>query len=404
MRTIKTHIIYYQLIFLLGIINFFASDFQPVSIRVLLNSTTFLQNKTEKKIFCLESNTPFLLKTKGKIKKTNQNIHTLYLIATPNTLYVQEPGKPPKKIAGPALLISSTNQRIKIDQKEYAGALQFIFSRNKLFTINHLDLEEYVYSVIRFEIFQSWPLEMQKVQAVASRTFALYHMLKARKQNKLYDIKSSSATHQQYGGWHPYIHVKEAVSQTKGLVLAHNNSVALAMFDICCGGIVPSDIKTIHEYKAPYLARKNRCVYCSNYRFHSWEKTFSPHEIIARLKRPSRLASRIATIGSLKEIAVREKDKAGVVHKLILRGTKKSIECPGEEFLEHLKNDIKSLCFTVENKNNSIHINGKGFGHQLGICQRGAYELVKKGWNFKKILQFYYPHTSFTSLKQVYHV
>ena len=41
---------------------------------------------------------------------------------------------------------------------------------------------------------------------------------------------------------------------------------------------------------------------------------------------------------------------------------------------------------------------GTGYGHHIGLCQWGARELVSQGWDYKKILHFYYPDTTFMKL------
>ncbi len=45
-----------------------------------------------------------------------------------------------------------------------------------------------------------------------------------------------------------------------------------------------------------------------------------------------------------------------------------------------------------------ITFKGTGYGHHMGLCQWGARELVNQGWNYKKILHFYYPGTTFMKL------
>ena len=82
---------------------------------------------------------------------------------------------------------------LKIDEKKH-----------KLYVINSLDIDDYVYSVLRYESYQSWPLEMQKVQAVVSRTYALHCMMHNKKNAKLpYDVKNNNF-HQRYMGVHEY--------------------------------------------------------------------------------------------------------------------------------------------------------------------------------------------------------
>ena len=42
---------------------------------------------------------------------------------------------------------------------------------------------------------------------------------------------------------------------------------------------------------------------------------------------------------------------------------------------------------------------GKGHGHHIGLCQWGAYTMVKKGHSFKQVLKYYYPDTTLMKLK-----
>ena len=37
-----------------------------------------------------------------------------------------------------------------------------------------------------------------------------------------------------------------------------------------------------------------------------------------------------------------------------------------------------------------FHFDGRGWGHGVGMCQHGAYELAKDGYSYTSILQKYY--------------
>ena len=41
-------------------------------------------------------------------------------------------------------------------------------------------------------------------------------------------------------------------------------------------------------------------------------------------------------------------------------------------------------------KNERLLITGRGFGHGVGASQCGMYNLAKKGYNYQKIIKFYY--------------
>ncbi len=49
---------------------------------------------------------------------------------------------------------------------------------------------------------------------------------------------------------------------------------------------------------------------------------------------------------------------------------------------------------SVDNNTDSFTINGKGFGHGVGMSQQGANNRALAGQTYKQILDFYYPNTT----------
>ena len=45
-----------------------------------------------------------------------------------------------------------------------------------------------------------------------------------------------------------------------------------------------------------------------------------------------------------------------------------------------------------------LNIFGRGFGHQVGLCQSGAVEMGKIGWNYRQILAHYYQGVAIKNL------
>jgi stage II sporulation protein D len=79
-------------------------------------------------------------------------------------------------------------------------------------------------------------------------------------------------------------------------------------------------------------------------------------------------------------------------------GEEKSIIIKGNEIRSIIrtadgKNILWSNLFDLTLKSNSVVLTGKGFGHGVGLCQWGAIALSRKGWNFKDILNHYFPGT-----------
>jgi stage II sporulation protein D len=53
-----------------------------------------------------------------------------------------------------------------------------------------------------------------------------------------------------------------------------------------------------------------------------------------------------------------------------------------------------SLWFDIERGKENFVFKGRGFGHGVGLCQAGALRLAQKGWDWKRILGFYFPGVS----------
>jgi stage II sporulation protein D len=62
--------------------------------------------------------------------------------------------------------------------------------------------------------------------------------------------------------------------------------------------------------------------------------------------------------------------------------------------LRDLREDfkLKSTFFSCKKEGEFLVLQGKGFGHGVGLCQEGAMGMAKYGYNFEQILSFYYPN------------
>lgn len=278
-----------------------------------------------------------------------------------------------------------------INDKEFHGSISIVSDESRTYIINHVDLEEYVYCVLKTESWPGWPIEVNKAFAIASRSYAMAMMRQSN--GKLpYHIKNTNE-HQTYQGMHASMTIRTAVEQTRGMFLMHNNQPALTMFDSCCGGIIPAHLDDVDFNKAPYLARTTPCKHCKKVRLYSWKKEFKLAdfaEYIAHLV--DNLDSK-----KIRDVKIGRKDKAGMVHELQIVHDKESKTIPGKQLYAALK-EIKSFCYSVQRKKDTLIFSGKGYGHHLGMCQWGAREMVRDGWPYTRILDFYYPGASLVKL------
>ncbi len=318
-----------------------------------------------------------------KVKKKIHNSH-VKIVVRKSLIFCNG-----KKVIGP-LRLSARGGCIKFNGVAYDGDFLIMPYKDTVVCINRVELEDYVTSVLKTESWPGWPLEVNKVFAIACRTYVMYKKIESRRSKRPYHVKNSNV-HQTYKGKHDVSVLKDAVKQTQGIILGFKDKPILAMFDCCCGGIIPAYIAGFDFNKAPYLARTYACTHCEKSSLYSWQVSYEHalfEEVIKRHEQK---------ISWLLDIHIIEKDKAGLVTSVRLRSSKKQVIISGKRLYSLLK-DVKSFFFDIEKKSGKIIFTGRGFGHHLGLCQWGARQMVRDGWGYKSILRFYYPGVHFMQL------
>ncbi len=353
---------------------------QPLFIKVLL-----LNEKLHgQKEFCFDSDDGFLILKKSKNKNfLKKNLH--FNIQNGSVFLNKQ------LLAKGVYHIQTVNNEFFFNKKLYKGSLMVCVDQEKIFFINVVDLEEYVYAVLRSESWPGWPVEVNKALAIACRSYAMA-MIERAESRALYHIKSSNI-HQQYNlyGDHENKKIRAAVEQTRGICLTYCQRPVLAMYDSCCGGIIPGLIDELDFKKAPYLGRLYACHYCKKSSLYEWKASCEKSNMIELLK-----AHDIA-LKNISHMSIAKRDKAGVVKSVKIKDGKKEITISSKTFYSAIKG-IKSFSFSVKYTKNHIEFFGKGYGHPYGLCQWGAFEMVKQGLLFDAVLKFYYPGTELKSI------
>ncbi len=295
----------------------------------------------------------------------------------------------PRKIV--QSMVQDKMSMIEYDGNKYLGSFILFQDKKQLLLINSIDINDYLLSVVRYEGFPGWPIEMNKIVAITCRTYLVYQILQAQKVERAYHIENKN-NHQTYKGYHDCPKIRQAIDETKNMILGYNGKPACSMYDVCCGGVIPAAIDDPDLKKIPYLARNYACTFCKNYKSYTWSIDFSSEEVLNRLKRE------FPKIEKINEIRVEKKDKAGLIKKIsITAGSRKIIIT--EKKMKSFFPEMKSYCCDIKKVHRRYFIEGKGFGHHKGLCQWGAYHLVRhEHWNFAEVLQFYYPGTNLMKL------
>lgn len=282
------------------------------------------------------------------------------------------------------------NGVVWIGDRWYRGTVQIVPTGKGLTAINYVDLEQYLYSVLGAEMSGNWPQEALKAQAVAARSYALHERQNAR---GLFDLGDTA-------GWQVYngvqaesVGTQQAVAATTGQVLAYKNEIINAVFHSNAGGCT-ENVEDVWTQPLPYL-RTTKNNFDEGTSVSQWSTTISATDLGNRLG-----------IGTVRDIKIL--DKTPVCNRV------KKIQIIGDRGVKEFERDdairnalgLKSSLFTitpqyqpVANKNNakpvlsSITINGRGFGHGLGMSQWGAYNMARQGATYDRILQEYYKNT-----------
>lgn len=353
-----------------------------------------LKESSESSAFKIEADTPLLFfdgETKKRIFKNQKKISSVKVTQNASGLFMN--GCP---IKTDSLIIKASKKgALLFDKKRYQGAFQIIRSENRAYLVNRIEREAYLELVLQSESWPGWPLEVNMAFAIASRSYVVAMMERMHNMNVPFDVRDTNV-HQRYNlyGVEPSTVVKEAVKRTSGVILTYNNEPIIAMFDACCGGVIPAHIEEgIDFQKAPYLAREHSCPYCKKCSAYNWKIAYDQSYIeFALLKKIGK------KIFPIKEIKVTKKDKAGLVKEVQIKGKQGTVTLAGKQVYS-LLGDVKSYCFHVEKKASQFIFSGLGLGHHVGLCQWGARQMVREGLSFRQILSFYYPNTQLKRLK-----
>ena len=287
------------------------------------------------------------------------------------------------------LIAESWKGPLCINGTPYRGAMEIHNVLSRIHVINCLSIEEYLCSVVASEIPASWPAESLKAQAVAARTYAMYH-LNHNTGKKLYDLDATTNFQVYKGAGAERPETTEAVLKTRGEVIMSDHQPVLSYFHSSCGGKTTDDKYVWTGEDFPYL-KGVQCGYCGKSPDSEWECYLNLGEIKTALKR------KYNGIGSIESVTFQK--QSGRVTKVVIYHGQGKLVIPGNEFrLLFPAKTVRSLYFTSCTKGDGILLKGKGWGHGGGLCQWGARGMAEKGASYRAILNYYYRGVSVTRI------
>jgi len=357
-----------------------AKDF---TVRVLLDETPDLSSESWK----LSSKKGFIIMNPLEpSKKQKIEAHTL-VIKTNQDGIISINGKAMYTLQ---TYITPVDNIVTFNDKHYRGSIWLLAEGTSNKLINCIGIEDYVATVLSTESWPGWSLEVNKVLAIACRTYVIAMVQNAKNMKRHYHVKNTNK-HQTYGGGKVVDIHQQAVEQTKGLFLTYQGQPITAMFDACCGGVITKHMQGVDFNKAPYLARSYPCTYCKDFKVFSWVAEYEVAELEEIIKKE------IKGLRKIRDIKISKKDKAGVVQQVSFRANHWN-PLHGKKIYSLLNKKVKSFHYSVEKSGSTITFKGRGYGHHLGLCQWGAKEMIRQGHDHKAVLEFYYPDTQLMRL------
>ena len=260
-----------------------------------------------------------------------------------------------------------------IGDRWYRGRTRLVREGAGITAVNQVDLEQYLYSVVGSEAIPSWPQEALKAQAVAARSYALYE--RSKSPNQLYELDSTTKSQVYKGLDGEYVSTLEAVNATQGEMLTYGGDVILAVFHSSSGGHT-ENVEDIWSSPLAYL--RGVIDYDQQAPVFQWSKTFSVEQ----------MTNHIGGVGRIQALVPEKTTPQGRVVTMKVIGDRGTKQISGAKLRQAL--DLRSTLFRVSQVNGQFEIQGRGFGHGIGLSQWGAYSLSTQGIPYQQILSHYY--------------
>lgn len=300
------------------------------------------------------------------------------------------------------LITPERDASIVVDGKTYRGELRVQRADNELRFVNHVDVEAYVRGVLRGELPRYFHEESFKAQAVAARTYVLYHTRRTPNDRE-WDVVDDEGS-QMYVGVQGEDRVAvSAVRATTGEACVcdwgDHEDIFCTYYSSACGGLTQSvnNVKR-NDPAVPPLQGNVICRDCYLADHYEW----GPAKITKRelTDRIVKNYPQLKRLGLIKEIRPKSTTTDGRVIMMELIGDGEPGTLIGEDFRLCMgSRTLKSTRFDIETQPDCfIFKNGRGFGHGMGLCQWGMETKARRGWDYKRILAAYYPASTIKKL------
>lgn len=264
-------------------------------------------------------------------------------------------------------------------QHYYQDNFEITKGKSGLKLLNLVSMNNYLSGVIESEGGGGRHLEYYKVQALMSRTYVLKNSDRHLKDG--YDV--CDAVHCQ--AYHNMLRhtpeIREAVESTEGMVLVDaNKELVTSYFSANCGGQI-CDASYVWNTSVPYV-QPFVDTFCIHTRQATWTKSIDKYSWRNYLRDQFGVTEEL--LGDQLYEFEQVDRRAFYIHP--------SLGVPLRDLRQ--KFHLKSTYFSTHLEGNQVILEGRGFGHGVGLCQEGAMEMAKQGYDYTQIARFYFHNVS----------
>jgi len=306
---------------------------------------------------------------------------------------------------------------------QYWGRIELSILEGKLIVINELPLEQYLNCVATSEMSAACPPEFLMTQAIVARSWLLANI--EQKHGDLgFDICNDDCCQRYQGINNCNDNTIMHINNTYGKVIIYDNKICDARYSKSCGGVTEDYDNVWSGDAVPYLIsikdqNRNGNIYCdpqnipdksvkryigkvdTNDDYFRWEYIVKHENLINSIKENFQV-----DIDKILKLNPFKRGKSGRIIKLGIdyydtKDQEHTLIIDSEYNIRNILSEsfLFSSAFTVNEQDGNFILNGKGWGHGVGLCQIGALSMALANKKAEEILSHYYPRTN---LKTIY--
>ncbi len=337
----------------------------------------------------------------------------------------------------------------------FDGTFEYKTTIDGMYLVNILEMDDYIKSVLPYEISASWPVECLKAFSIIVRSYTLSN-LSNNHRNEDFDMCDETHCQAYRGRLRSTATTDAAVEATKNTVLAYDSKICKTFYHAISGGMTEASENvwyTAYDYLKPVSVPFEQYW---NYTYGEWSNTVSKEELFSFLETSSTVSKKISA--PIKSVRVSEYTPAGYAYKLEIidedgnvaiiektdtirtllskycKSARMSIGKVMEIPLNNTTSELDALNFyQTDAQGNAVRFNamansteptyktvltaqgefqlvpttevitisGTGWGHGVGLSQYGARDMALLGYDFIEIAKYFFPGAYLANLSDL---